>query len=293
MFSTLLGALPPDPDQIDQSADERVRANLADLGAIGLELISNGEPLDVTAPPDPGAVVAAWSRAAAASTLPVKAVLPGPYSAGRREQGPGAAAAWADELRPAIAGLAEAGCPLVEIHEADALAIGVVATERRRFVDAHRRLTEGFDAADAIHLSLTLIGGNLDAAGPATFFDLPYASYAFDLIDGPDNWRLIAAAPTDRGIVCGALSPRPGADETRDVLVWAAHYAASTGGRGRARVGLANSSSLAGLPRADALRKLRIVADAARIAAVESSEELIDLLDPRAMGRRRHRRARG
>src|SRR6185295_11190342 len=57
--------------------------------------------------------------------------------------------------------------------------------------------------------------GNLDAAGPATFFDLPYASYAFDLIAGPDNWRLAVAAPGDRGIVCGAIDPREGGDEQR------------------------------------------------------------------------------
>jgi methionine synthase II (cobalamin-independent) len=288
MFSTLLGALPPDPDQAEATSEERIRSTLADLEATGLELLADGEPLDLTGPPDPEAVVGAWRLAAAATTRPIKYVLPGPYSAGRA--GDRSAASWADDLRPTIAALAAAGCPLVEIDEFDALAITVVAPERRQFVDAHRRLMEGIDG---IHLSLALTGGNLDAAGPATFFDLPYASYAFDVIAGPENWRLIAVAPADRGIVCGALSPLPGGDQTREVLVWAAHYAASTNARGLARVGLANASSMVGLSRAEALSRLKVVADATRIAAVESPEELAGVLDPRAIGRSRAAKRRG
>jgi methionine synthase II (cobalamin-independent) len=216
----------------------------------------------------------------------VKQVLPGPYSAARA--GRRSAASWADALRPTIQALAAAGCPFVEIDEFDALAITVVESERRRFVEAHRRLT---DDVEGIHLSLALTGGDLDAAGPSTFFDLPYASYAFDLIAGPENWRLIAVAPADRGMICGALSASADADQTRELLVWAAHYAASTQGRGTERVGLANASSLAGLTRADALGRLRVVAEAARMAAVESPEELARVLDPRAVTR--GRRARG
>ena len=136
---------------------------------------------------------------------------------------------------------------------------------------------------EGLHLSLAITGGNADAAGIETILAGAYASLALDLIDGPDNWRLAVKAPGDRGIVCGALSPAADGDETRELLVWAAHYAASSNGRGLARVGLANASSLAGLPRDVALRKLRIVAEAARIAAVESSEELAGLLDRRAI----------
>jgi methionine synthase II (cobalamin-independent) len=283
MFSTLLGTLPADPDHAAASAEERVRATLIDLEAAGLELLADGEPFDTASPPLPGAVVDGWQRAAAATTRPVKVVLPGPYSAGRSgragDAGGRSAVAWAEALRPSIAALAEARCPFVEIDEPDALAITVVESEKARFVDSHRRLVDGIDG---IHLSLALTGGNLDAAGPATFFDLPYASYAFDLIAGPDNWRLIVAAPGDRGIVCGALSAQPVADKSREVLVWAAHYAASTNGRGRERVGLANASSLAGLTRAEALARLAIVADAARMAAIESPDELAGVLDPRA-----------
>jgi methionine synthase II (cobalamin-independent) len=286
MFSTLLGALPPDPGDAGATADERIRDTIIDLEATGLELLAADEPLDMSQPQEPAVVVEGWRHASAATTRPVKQVLPGPYSAGRAGN---RAAAWAEAVRPTIVALAEAGCTFVEIDEFDALAITVLAAERRRFVDAHRRLTDGIDG---IHLSLALTGGNLDGAGPATFFDLPYASYAFDLIAGPENWRLIAVAPGDRGIICGALSPEPGADLTRELLVWAAHYAASTNARGLERVGLANSSTLAGLSRPEALGRLKVVAESARIAAVESAEELVAMLDPRAMGRRRAARRR-
>jgi methionine synthase II (cobalamin-independent) len=294
LFSTLLGALPPDPDgdgvAADMAADERARRALGDLEAAGLELLADGEPLDPTAPPSPGTIVNRWRRASEATTRPVKAVLPGPYSAARsRSATNSSAVAWAEALQPSIAALASAGCAFVEVEESDALAIAVVGSELRRFVDAHRRLT---DVIEGVHVSLALTGGNFDAAGPAAFFDLPYASFAFDLIAGPDNWRLIAAAPADRGIVCGALSPQAGGETSREVLVWAAHYAASTNGRGLERVGLANSSSLAGLPRGEALARLAIVADAARIAAMPSTEEQAGYLDPRAIPRPAARRRR-
>jgi hypothetical protein len=138
------------------------------------------------------------------------------------------------------------------------------------------------DGAGDIHLSLALTGGNADTAGAATFFDLPYASYAVDLIAGPDNWRLVTSAPPDRGIVCGAMAPAA-ADEGPEILVWAAQYAASS--RGLDRVGLANAPGLEKLPWEIALRRLAQLADAARIAALPG-EELAHSLDPRAVNSR-------
>ena len=278
MFSTLLGSLPR-----ADAMGERDAAILGELAGVGLELLATGAP-----PADPSAepaeVVAMWQAAAGATDRPVKQVLLGPYSAGR--DGPRSQpSALAERLRATIVALADAGCAFVEIDESDALAVAVVDGERRRFDDAHRRL----DGVERTHLSLALTGGNLDGAGAATFFDRGYASFAFDLIAGPDNWRLIAVAPGDRCIVCGALDPRPGGDETRELLVWAAHYAASTGGRGLARVGLANAPSLADVPWEVALRKLGRVAEAARVAGIESPEEMGRLLDARAFGGRRNR----
>jgi methionine synthase II (cobalamin-independent) len=307
MFATLLGAYPPAPEPM--SDDELVRGVVAELETAGLEPLTDGAVRRRSAladwPIDPDAVVAEWRFAAALTDRAVKQSLPGPYTiardglparrhgngpierpqSGRDAADPPTNAALAGErLREVVMALAAAGCPLIEIEEPGAIRIGEDEAERTHFLDAHRRLTDG--VAGLVHLSLALTGGNADTAGSATFFDLPYASYAFDLIAGPDNWRLITEAPSDRGIICGALTPSADSSDGPETLVWAAHYAASTGGRGLDRVGLANASSLAGLDRERARRKITLLADAARIASAASPEELARLLDPRALSRR-------
>jgi len=238
------------------------------------------------------AAVARWQAATDASPVPVKAVLLGPWSgavssgavsSGAVASSSGDASAAADQLRATILALAAAGCALVEIAEPDAAAIATDPSAATAFSAAHRRLLDG---TEGIHASLTLPPANVDGTPPAVLFDLAYASYAFDLIGGPDNWRLIVQAPADRGIIVGALGLAAGADETREVLVWAAHYAASTNGRGLARVGLANAPAAPGSPpltRAEMLRKLGLVAEASRVAAVEEPGEMAALLDRRAV----------
>src|SRR6476646_6943088 len=168
MFSTLLGPLPA--------------IGVADIEATGIELVATGGPPS-SGGEEPARVVEAWRAATATNERAVKQVLAGPYSAGR--DGPrDRPIELGERLRATIVALSEAGCPFVEIEEPDALAITVMPGERARFVDAHRRLVDGLAG---VHLSLALSGGSLDGAGPATFFDLAYASYAFDLIAGPDN----------------------------------------------------------------------------------------------------------
>ena len=141
----------------------------------------------------------------------------------------------------ALVGLAEAGCRWIEVHEPGATGIGADADARARFMDAHATLTAGF--GDDVHLSLAITGGSADAAGIDTVLAGAYASLALDLIDGPDNWRLATAWPAERGLICGALSTREGSDDGPELLLWAARYAASTRGRGPARVGLATAGS--------------------------------------------------
>jgi methionine synthase II (cobalamin-independent) len=271
-------------DVASRRAAEQLPSLFGELAGAGLELLATGAlPSAVDA--DPAAVARDWLSAAGATDRPVKQVLHGPYSAGR--DGPRTRpAAVADGLRATIDALVDAGCPFVEIDESGALPIAVDEAERRRFVDAHRVLMDG---RSALHVSLALTGGNFDTAGASTFFDLPYASYAFDLIAGPDNWRLVTATPGDRGVVCGALDPRVGGDESPELLVWAAHYAASSNGRGLERVGLANAPSLAELPWSVAIGKLSRLAEGARIAGIDSPREMASLLDPRAFRQRRER----
>jgi methionine synthase II (cobalamin-independent) len=280
MFATLLGALPRPPSSGADNDDDAVRAALAAQERAGVELASDGALRGRAATLDD------WHVASRATSLPVKQVLVGPYTSTRTSEHDAQdrrrlVIARAEALNAHIAGLRDAGCTFVEIDEPAAVAIGDDPHDRSLFADAHRRLT---DRGDDIHLSLAVTGGNADTAGPAMFFDLPYASYAFDLIAGPDNWRLITAAPPDRGIVCGAMSPALDGDERPETLVWAAHYAAA--GRGLERVGLANAPGLDQLPWDVAIRKLTAVADAARIAALPSADELAESLDPRGVSSR-------
>jgi methionine synthase II (cobalamin-independent) len=320
MFATLLGGLPrpplPDPDRhrFDDRGvlDSLVARVIEAQEAAGLELLTDGRlrrpaftgPLAglrglAIAGPDedlaavPGTLptwagplnVDDWRFAAAATSRPVKQALPGPYTAGRRLTGNGdldreaLTMALAAALRTEIEALAAAGCPVAEIEERDAGEIGADEQERRIFRDAHLALTEGIAG---VHLSLAIVGANADAAGIETILAAPYPSLAVDLVDGPDNWRLVRDVPGDRGIVAGAMSPRHPSDDGPELLLWAASYAASSNGRGRDRVGLATASSLAGLSWELAERKLGRLGEAARLATLPAAEAAPHL-DPRAI----------
>jgi hypothetical protein len=267
MFATLLGPMPRPALPEDAAPEALLDAVLAAQSDAGLEpLTDGGWPLSADDP------VAAWRATQSRAAALVKAVLSGPVSAGRP----------VEAVRAEILGLADAGCAWIEIHEPVAVAIGTDEDARARFADAHRALTADLAGIDGLHLSLAITGGDADTAGIRTILAGAYASLALDLIDGPDNWRLVTATPGDRGIVCGALSAHEGGDESPELLLYAAGYAASTGGRGPARVGLATSGSLAGLSWDVAVRKLRRLGAGARLAAAPAAERRAGL-DPRAV----------
>jgi hypothetical protein len=217
----------------------------------------------------PVGVVDAWRSTAGRADRLVKAVLRGPFSIGSDG---------ADERR-AVLDLVDAGCRWIEIHEPGAVAVGADPVARARFADLHRALTADLDG---IHLSLAITGGNADAAGIETVLAGAYASLALDLIDGPDNWRLAVEAPGDRGIICGVVAARAGSDDGPEIMLWAAGYAASTGGRGAARVGLATAGSYAGLSWDVAAEKVRRLGAAARLATSPHDDRLA-AIDPRAV----------
>lgn len=300
MFATLLGALPmPDAPTLEAAIELVIHAQ----EAAGLEPITDGRLRDpgfdrfvdafAGGAPMPPSTVDAWQQAAALTDRAVKQALPGPYTLARRlgvglsGEGSAVRAKRTHAIAEALAGeaqaLAAAGCALIEIEEADAHHIGTDEAERRLFRQAHRRLTDGVTGT---HLSLSIVGGSAAVAGIETILDAPYASFAVDLIAGPDNWNLATHAPGDRGIVAGVLGPRE-TDEPKEILLWAAHYAASTGGRGIARVGLGSAGSYAHLTWAAATRKLALLGTAAKLAAQPPSEELARSLDPRAVSSRR------
>lgn len=280
MFATLLGSLPRPPLPADASPLELLAEVVRTQEAAGLEPIVDAG-FGVGATP-----VDRWRATAALTDRPVKATLLGPYSAtratGRADDPTVSSLAAADLLRADLLALVDAGCPLIEVHEPAAVSIGIDDRKRARFRDAHRRLLDG---VSGVHMSLAITGGGADATGVATLLASPYASLAVDLIAGPDNWRLVANTPADRGIICGALSVERDADDRVEILLWAAAYAASTGGRGRLRVGLATASSLAALPWEVAVRKVALLGEAARLADLPPDERA-RAVDPRSLDSR-------
>jgi 5-methyltetrahydropteroyltriglutamate--homocysteine methyltransferase len=221
--------------------------------------------------------------------LPVKACLVGPYTLGRlsdagdvgRER---LTLALAEALNQELRALAEAGAPVIQVDEN---ALTLIAPddgdERRLAADALRRLTDGLDGR---HLCLGITMGDAEAAGAELLYGAPFSSYLFDLISGPDNWRLIARAPTERGIVCGVADARNTRPDDEALMVWAARYAAALGGRGVDRVGLSPSTGLEYLPRDRARTKIEALAKAAAKAALTDPDELKASLDPRAVDSR-------
>ena len=135
---------------------------------------------------------------------------------------------------------------------------------------------------DGLHASLAITGGSAEDAGIDALLGAPYSSLALDLVRGPDNWRIAAAAPRSIGIVCGAVTADAGGDEAVEILLYALNYAASTAGRGPDRVGVATAGSLADVPWEVAERRMRRLGDAVRLA-VASPDERAAALDPRAI----------
>jgi len=220
---------------------------------------------------------------------PVKACLVGPYTLGRlsdcAELGREAVTlALAEALNEELKALASAGAPVIQVDENALTLIGPADDDERRLAaEALRRLVDGVEFT---HLCLAVTMGDAEDAGADLFYELPFHSYLFDLCAGPDNWRLIARAPMERGIIAGVADARTTRLDTREVMVWGARYAAALNGRGLDRVGLSPSAGLEYLPRDRAKAKIESLGEAAAVAAISDPEELRRSLDPRAVDSR-------
>ena len=274
MFATLLGELPKPADLDD--VDALVRIVIGAQEEAGLEPITDGRLRDpmVARSPTPGEAVGWWRSAQSMTDRAVKQALPGPFSLGGGD-------ATVRSLAEVASALAEAGCPLVEIEEAAIERLGE-PEQRRQFQAAHERLLEN---APGTHMSLSIVGGAPDADAWASVLGLPYASLALDLIAGPDSWNLVTRWDGDRGVIAGVESARD-QDEPKEVLLWAARYAASTQRRGLHRVGLGSAGSWANLTWEAAVRKMRLLGEAARLASMPPGDELAKSIDPRAISAR-------
>jgi methionine synthase II (cobalamin-independent) len=311
MFATLAGGYPAtDPGRPpDRPVDELVRAILAEQAEAGLALLTDGSlrwpdpfeaigrfllgPGGVVPRRDRPLTVDAWTFAAgAAEGVPVKQCLPGPYSLARRfSVGEAGRAdltrAFADALAVELVDLAAAGCPFIQVDEPGAVTIDTDPVEQGLFRESQARLLAGLGSTgERPHLSLAISGGNADRAGAATIFAAPYDSHLFDLIAGPDNWRLVTVAPAERGIVLGVADARSPTVDEREIVVWAVGYGAASRGRGEARIGIAPSDSLAGLPRAAARAKIGRLGEIVRLVDRRAEEPIAASLDPRAVDAR-------
>jgi hypothetical protein len=269
MFATLLGGLPRPRLPAEAPPEAILDASLGLQAEHGLEPVTDGGW-----PIHPSDAARSWRATAERAGQLVKAVLTGPIASGRPVA----------DIRRDVLALAEAGCRWIEIHEPAPrlLASDDAGKDRSRFADAHRELTADLPG---VHMSLAITGGSADVLGVEAILAGAYASLALDLIAGPGNWRLAVAAPTEVGIICGAVAPTSGSDDGPEILVWAAEYAAASGDRGMDRVGLATSGSLAELPWDVAATKVRRLGEAARLAAA-SPEERRAVLDPRTFDSR-------
>lgn len=316
MFAMLSGPWPrvkPDGSDAEVDAEDRVREVVGTQIEAGMGFVTDGHvrwadpaaavlvALEAGDTGPDGLLLRAWRATAAAASamragIPAAQALPGPYTLGRRGRyglpAPGAereehtlslAAALASEL----AALAAAGCPIVIVEEPAAVDIGADPPERALFAAAQQRLLADVEAFADLHSMLAITGGSAAEAGAAAIFAAPYRSYLFDLVAGPDNWYLVRAAPPERGIVCGAMRVETaGGEDQLPLLVWAARYAASAGGRGPDRVGLANATPLGGLDPAAARDALLSLGRAAGLAAMPLERAVEAGLDPRTVGSR-------
>lgn len=310
MFAMLNGRWPrPLVDEADEAAIlGLVRDVVGAQEAAGLDLVTDGQvrwadpwstverALADGDTGDDGLLVRAWRATASLTRRPVAQVVPGPYSLARSASASAAAGReartleLADTLASDLRALAGAGCPLAVVEEPAAVSIGEDAAERALFTTAQQRLLA---LAPGLHAMLAINGGSAHAAGAATIGAAPYRSFLLDLLAGPDNWYLARGLSGERGVVCAALDPgsgdAPGAEGHRGdptpLLIWAARYAASMGGRGLDRVGLTNAGSLAGLTPAAATAKLATLARAAHLAVLSPRDAVAAGLDPRTYSR--------
>ncbi len=267
----------------------------ADPAAVVLAALDAGD-----SGPD-GLLLRAWrasgvAAAAAVGDVPVAQALPGPYTLGRRgfadlspisDERQERTLSLAGALAGDLAALAAAGCPVVVVEEPAALEVGADPGERTLFAAAQRRLLADTEAFPDLHPMLAVTGGSAWEAGAEAIFAAPYRSFLFDLIAGPDNWYLVRAAPPERGIVCGAMSVEAtGGEDQLPTLVWAARYAASAGGRGLDRIGLANGTPLGGLDPTRAREALMTLGRAADLAVMPLQDAVKVGLDPRTVGSR-------
>jgi hypothetical protein len=145
-------------------------------------------------------------------------------------------------------------------------------------------LAERMAALAGVHRALLPVGGNLVGMTRDEWLQIPAESLVINPIRDPESWRAAATWPGDRGLIL-ALVPAPGdeAAEPVEILLWAVRYAASLGGRGLDRVGVAGMLAITkGAPDpAEAEKRIALLERLVELSAA-NEETLRAELDPRA-----------
>ncbi len=150
--------------------------------------------------------------------------------------------------------------------------------------ELRKLLVERLTAATGVHRALLPVGGNLIGMTREEWLQIPAESLVINPIRDPESWRAAATWPGERGLIL-ALVPAPGdeAAEPVEILLWAVRYAASLGGRGLDRVGVAGMLPIAkGAPDpVEAEKRIALLERLVELSAA-NEETLRAELDPRA-----------
>jgi hypothetical protein len=188
-----------------------------------------------------------------------------------------AAQAANEQLRAVLA----AGAAIAQVED-DGLA-SIEADDQpaqRQAIDALLALMDGVTG----HVTLSISGADPSGAGAAVLYAAAFSSHVFDVSLGPDGWRVARQAPRQRGLILGVADCRRSAPDYLPILVWAARYGASMGGRGLERIGLAPSAGLERLSVEAARGKLHRLARAADVAGLPT-DAMRDALPKEALTR--------
>ena len=149
---------------------------------------------------------------------------------------------------------------------------------------SREHLAERLTALAGVHRALLPVGGNLVGMSREEWLQIPAESLVINPIRDPESWRAAATWPGDRGLIL-ALVPAPGdeAAEPVEILLWAVRYAASLGGRGLDRVGVAGMLPIAkgASDPAEAERRIALLERLVELSAA-NEETLRAELDSRA-----------
>ena len=145
-------------------------------------------------------------------------------------------------------------------------------------------LAERMAALAGVHRALLPVGGNLVGMTRDEWLQIPAESLVINPIRDPESWRAAATWPGDRGLIL-ALVPAPGDEDPEpvEILLWAVRYAASLGGRGLDRVGVAGMLPItkAAPDPAEAEKRIALLERLVDLSAA-NEETLRAELDPRA-----------